>query len=263
MARPKISRNVSALPFSREFRPKLGRHSETVTLALEEYETIRLLDYEGLSQEEAAVRLGVARTTVTNIYSAARCKVAEALVAGKTLLITGGAFDIKGESFICGIEDVDKVGSGRKRPRSNIMKIAVPFDNGNVNPHVGNSAAFKFFEVKNKKIVSSEIVPTGGVTHHALIAWLIAKNPEVLLCDSVGAPAVEAFAQKGIAVFPGVTGPVDAAVASFLDGALKCTVDPSSKSCASEKGTEHSCGCGGDEKSAKDSHGCVCHGKNK
>ena len=45
-----------------------------ITMALEEYETIRLIDYEGLTQEECSERMNVARTTVQRIYSDARKK---------------------------------------------------------------------------------------------------------------------------------------------------------------------------------------------
>ena len=48
---------------------------ETVMMSLDEYETVRLLDYEGLNQEECALRMGVARTTVTAMYESARKKL--------------------------------------------------------------------------------------------------------------------------------------------------------------------------------------------
>ena len=58
---------------------------ETITLSLDEFETIRLLDHEGLNQEECAVRMGVARTTVTAMYESARKKIIGAIVEGKRL----------------------------------------------------------------------------------------------------------------------------------------------------------------------------------
>jgi len=66
--------------------------SETIVLNLDEYETIRLLDQEGLDQEEAAKLMNVARTTVQRIYDEARKKIANALVSGQNLVIEGGHY---------------------------------------------------------------------------------------------------------------------------------------------------------------------------
>lgn len=59
-------------------------------LGLDEFEAIRLIDLEGLQQEQAAQQMGVARTTVQAMYNTARRKLALALVEGKTLRIEGG-----------------------------------------------------------------------------------------------------------------------------------------------------------------------------
>ncbi|OGR35434.1 MAG: hypothetical protein A2051_12055 [Desulfovibrionales bacterium GWA2_65_9] len=60
---------------------------DEVVLALDEYEAIRLADFEGLYQEEAAGRMGVSRQTFGRTIEAARRKVASALVQGLILRI--------------------------------------------------------------------------------------------------------------------------------------------------------------------------------
>ncbi|MFW6257267.1 MAG: DUF134 domain-containing protein [Prolixibacteraceae bacterium] len=67
-----------------------GRKSNEVILRLEEYEAIRLLDYQGLTQEQASVHMDVSRPTLTRIYEEARNKVATAFVEGRDLLFKGG-----------------------------------------------------------------------------------------------------------------------------------------------------------------------------
>jgi hypothetical protein len=62
-----------------------------VALTLDEFESLRLADLEGLYQEDAAGRMGVSRATFGRIVESARRKVAEALVRGKALRIEGGA----------------------------------------------------------------------------------------------------------------------------------------------------------------------------
>lgn len=91
MPRPKKCRRVCGLPSCREFGPRgAGCSGETVTLGLDEYEAIRLIDREGLQQEQAAAQMGVARTTVQAMVGAARRKIADCLVEGKILRIEGG-----------------------------------------------------------------------------------------------------------------------------------------------------------------------------
>ena len=67
-----------------------GRKSNEVILHHEEYEAIRLLDYQNLTQEEAAVYMDVSRPTLTRIYEEARKKVATSFVEGRDLLFRGG-----------------------------------------------------------------------------------------------------------------------------------------------------------------------------
>ncbi len=63
-------------------------------MEVDEYETIRLIDLEGLTQEECSEQMNIARTTVQRIYSEARKKLADALVNGKALRIEGGDYKI-------------------------------------------------------------------------------------------------------------------------------------------------------------------------
>lgn len=95
MPRPKKYRRVCGKPRSNGLVPLCGCASqlEGVVMAIDEYEVIRLLDLEGLTQEEAAAQMNVARTTVTGIYTSARRKLADCLVNGKFLSVSGGDYE--------------------------------------------------------------------------------------------------------------------------------------------------------------------------
>lgn len=77
------------------------RLSKNISLQYEEYEAIKLADYNKKSQEEAAKIMDVSRPTFTRIYEKARQKVAEAFVEGKTILIEGGNVSFDKQWYRC------------------------------------------------------------------------------------------------------------------------------------------------------------------
>ena len=94
MPRPMKWRTVCCLPRSTRFGPLDASYDSEnfVTMTVDEYETIRLIDLEGMTQEECAEQMNIARTTVQGIYTEARKKIAESLVNGKVLFINGGEY---------------------------------------------------------------------------------------------------------------------------------------------------------------------------
>ena len=92
MPRPKQDRKISNPPLMQGFKPYgIPRHLlSSVSLLFDEYEAIRLLDYEGMNQDEAAEKMNVSRPTMTRIYEKARKTIAQALVEGKMITIEGG-----------------------------------------------------------------------------------------------------------------------------------------------------------------------------
>ena len=102
MSRPRKCRRVCFLPEAKEFTPKNGQENvEPVILKIDEYEAIRLIDKEGLSQEECSQSMEVARTTVQQIYTDARKKLALCLVEGLPLKIEGGDYRLCEEDELC------------------------------------------------------------------------------------------------------------------------------------------------------------------
>lgn len=104
MARPQKIRRICSLPHSVRFGPldqSTGR-DQHVALTVDEYECIRLIDLLGCSQEECAIRMQVARSTVQAVYNSARQKLAEFLVYGCSLEITGGCYCLCDRNDCCG-----------------------------------------------------------------------------------------------------------------------------------------------------------------
>jgi predicted DNA-binding protein (UPF0251 family) len=87
-------RRISMLPPMEGYKP-FGtpmRELESVILLYEEFEAIRLADYENLTQEEAAKRMNISRPTFTRLYDKALKSVAKAFVEGKAIIIQGGTY---------------------------------------------------------------------------------------------------------------------------------------------------------------------------
>lgn len=103
MPRRPIERLVTALPPAELYKPAgvPMRQLETVELAVDELEALRLVDREGLSHEEAAHSLGVSRQTAGRVVESARRKVADALLGGKALAIGGGAYRVAAAARCC------------------------------------------------------------------------------------------------------------------------------------------------------------------
>ena len=94
MPRSAKCRRVCQMPAHCRFAPEQPSQGEPLCLTVEEYEAVRLLDHLQLNQEEAAVQMGVARTTVQRIYAQARRKLAAFLVEGRPLTIGGGSYSL-------------------------------------------------------------------------------------------------------------------------------------------------------------------------
>jgi predicted DNA-binding protein (UPF0251 family) len=83
-------------------------------MTVDEYETIRLIDLEGFTQEECAKHMNIARTTVQGMYNDARKKLAESLVNGKLLRIEGGEYRLcDGFGKSCGDGGCRRHGCGK------------------------------------------------------------------------------------------------------------------------------------------------------
>jgi uncharacterized protein len=95
MSRPRKWRMVCDIPSSKWFGPQdTDSTLPYLCMSVEEYECIRLIDLEKLTQEETSQRMQVARTTVQRIYEQARFKLAKSLVEGNMLNIEGGNYEL-------------------------------------------------------------------------------------------------------------------------------------------------------------------------
>lgn len=132
------------------------------------------------------------------------------------------------------------------------MKIAVPYDNGNVFQHFGRTEAFKYYQVTDGVVTAGEVISTNGIGHEALADVLAENGADAVICGGLGSGAMNALTAAGIQVISGAQGSTDEAVQSFLRGELTC----SEVNCNHHH--EEDPGCGGSCGSGEDSCGGGC-----
>jgi len=90
---------------------------DQIILALDEFEALRLVDFEGMDHEGAAALIEISRPTLSRLVETARRKVADAIVTGKALVIEGGNVEVvnRGRCDDCGWEMPRGRGMGRHR----------------------------------------------------------------------------------------------------------------------------------------------------
>ena len=206
MGRPRRCRKVCALPETKVFGPlerkplckELNDYivcyssahlvKENVSLTVDEYEVIRLLDYIGLNQEECSKYMEISRTTVTSIYNEARAKMATAIIEGREMVISGGDYEI------CGFKKY--VGKGKG---SNNMILALPVDEAKKETRMGGTfgraSYFMFYNMENEEFRFVENMAKGAEGGAGIKAaqTIIDNDAKVVLTANCGNNAMDVF----------------------------------------------------------------------
>jgi len=235
MSRPFKNRMVCCEPFCKDFRPDDidEEESSRVIMTVDEFETIRLIDFEGITQEQCAAQMKIARSTVQNIYDSARKKLSQCLVLGLCLHIQGGNYSLCDGSSAgygcrrCTGQNCTPAKKEQFERNMSNMKIAVTYDptTGEVFQHFGKTEYFKVYDIEDGKVVGSEVCSTNGQGHGALAGVLSGLGAGALICGGIGGGAQNALSMMGIQYFNGVTGSADEAAAAFAAGNLSYDPD--------------------------------------
>jgi len=93
--RRRCRRWIESIPEANYFIPNIP-YSGVVILHLEEFEAFRLVDFLGMTQHEAAARMGISQKALWNDLRNARYKIADAIINGKAIKIEGGNYVLRG-----------------------------------------------------------------------------------------------------------------------------------------------------------------------
>lgn len=256
VARPKRCRRICQEPMYASFSPETEKPQEEILLAVDEYETIRWIDLEKMTHAQCASQMDISRTTVTELYESARYKIADSLIHGKRLVVSGGHYRVCDGMVSCCRKPCRKAKERNRqllhrREGRTKMKIAVTYENGEIFQHFGRTEQFKVYEVEDGNVIKEEVIGTNGSGHGALAGFLQAAGVDTLICGGIGAGAQNALQEAGIQFYGGVTGKADEAVKALLKGNLEFDAEVHCDHHDHEQeGDASSCG----------SHGCGNHG---
>lgn len=229
-------RRVGIIPEYRGFTPDGLASGDAIDMTVDELEVLRLCDLGGLSQEEVAQHMGIARATVAAICSRAHRKVANALVNGRAIVIEGGNI---------AYSPITTTTAAWPTKEVDTMRVATTYDNGNIFMHFGRSEQFKIYDIQDGKVLNEQVVGTDGTGHGALAGLLANGGVDTLICGGIGGGAINALTQAGITVYAGAQGSCDACVEALIAGTLAQT----GKATCDCHGHDHehgeSCGCHG------------------
>lgn len=246
MARKTQVKIIRQKPKSYLWKPEdINNSNLEVILLLEEWECVRLIDYNGLSQQEAAISMEVSRQTVQKLIQSARKKISRCIVESIPLKIDGGNY----------LKDLNL-------ERTSKMIVAVTFENEKVFSHFGRTPYFKIYEIENGEILREEVLATPEAGHGALAGFLVENKVNTLICGGIGGGAVNALSEAGIEIYSGASGDVTEQVKSFISGQLPVQ----GKANCNHKHEHHhgEGGCHGDGKGHGHHHGeGGCHGEGK
>lgn len=227
MPRPRKCRKVCCLPDNDGFVPVRGGEELTpIVLNVDEYESIRLIDREGFSQEQCGEYMRIARTTVQQIYAAARKKLADALVEGLPLRIEGGDFQL------CdGNEDYCGCGGCRRHRRGclqqNIMedrkmRIAIPLDENKQDVCIVLARApyFLFWEDGKDTILENPAAQAHGGAGIQAAQFLVDNGVNVLITVRCGQNAADVFKAAGMKIYKSANKAAADDLTAFEDGKL-------------------------------------------
>ena len=226
MPRPVKCRKVCSLPRTTEFRP-LGplTQNEVVILTVDEYEAIRLIDKEAFSQEECSSYMDVARTTVQQIYTSARKKLALALVEGRPLLIQGGSYclcESKNEHCHQGSCHKHCLHHYQNKEVST-MKIALPLDENKIDicPAFARAPYFLIINEGKREVLANPATNAAGGAGVKAAQFLVDQDVTVLVTPRCGQNAAEVLQAAEIEIYHTEHKEAQANVMAYQEGKLE------------------------------------------
>ncbi|QMS85808.1 NifB/NifX family molybdenum-iron cluster-binding protein [Candidatus Xianfuyuplasma coldseepsis] len=205
-------RYARRLDAKRYFKPSGVPRSElqTCSISLDEFEAIRLVDLEGLSQIDAASDMQVSRATIQRLLTSGRKKLVEAI-------LDNCAFEVRND-----IEHIKLKGENKMNIEAKPQKvIAFPTsDKVTIDGHFGHTKEFAIYDVLDTDINHVRYVTPPPHEPGVLPKFLHDQGIDVIITGGMGQRAVTLFNNNNIDVILGAKGRIDVNLNEYLGGFL-------------------------------------------
>ena len=127
------------------------------------------------------------------------------------------------------------------------MKIAIPYENGQINQHFGHAGQFCVYNIEGSEVIGVGVLNTEGVGHGDLAALLKEQGVSLVICGGIGGGAKDALDEAGLELCSGVSGGADDAIYNYMHGTLEYGEDANCDHHHDHDHEEGGCGggCGG------------------
>lgn len=186
---------------------------QTNTLNLDEFEALRLVDFEGLSQIDAATDMRVSRATIQRLLLTGRKKITESILLNKAIEVKNDIQNIK-------LKGENKMNKEDK----NTKIIAFPTsDRETVDGHFGHTKEFALYTVEGTDIKSVKFVTPPPHEPGVLPRFLGETGIDVIVTGGMGQMAVNLFNNQNIDVILGAKGLIRQNLNEYIGGILEST----------------------------------------
>lgn len=196
----------------------LDNDKEPVVLLFEEFEALRLADYELLKHDAAASHMRISRATFARIYESVRRKLAKAFVEARPVVFQSGF------SFFEHKNIHSQLVNRNYQPLNELEMnkvIAIPCESGVLAGHFGHASEFAFITCEGNEVRTVAMEAAPAHEPGLLPRWVAERGAKVVIAGGMGSKAIELFRQNGVDVVTGAPGlEVEALAKQFIDGKL-------------------------------------------
>lgn len=229
MSNSRIKRYARRLDTKRVYKPVVPNSNklDVNSVSLDEFEALRLVDFEGLSQIDASKDMQVSRATLQRLLLSGRKKIVEAILYQRVI-------EVKNETDNIKLKGENKMSIDTQ----NLKVIAFPTSNRNtIDGHFGHTKEFAIYVVEGNNVKDVKFVTPPPHEPGVLPRFLGEQGIDVIVTGGMGQMAVNLFNNQGIDVILGAQGSIDANLNEYLGGILEST----GSSCTHEHGDHHDC----------------------
>jgi predicted DNA-binding protein (UPF0251 family)/predicted Fe-Mo cluster-binding NifX family protein len=182
----------------------------TTNISLDEFEAIRLCDYENLSQIDAAKEMEVSRGTIQRLLENGRKKLVDGILNYKTIEVKNDIRNIKlkGENKLT--VHLDET-----------VKVAFPSsDKVTIDIHFGHAGEFAIYTVKNNEVLNVKYITPVVLRPGSYPESLKKEGVDLVIASKVGDRMINLFKTQGIEIILGAKGRIDVNLNEYLGGFL-------------------------------------------